>query len=246
MFPWNLSLQEHGLNRGRRNPSAFSASVRPLCTTRIPRSIHVGNAARWRRRLSESVTVIMADGWGLSGPRLAHCQSDPSWAWRVSCELGWNWKDALIYLMAIAEANHMHFMAKNNCVWGIESVCALWPRSAAMFDYPSGCVRMWLNATVTSKCNITDFSPSSFFFSLTDNPVRLWRVECLKAAASISQCPCEAGLPVFSPSRTRLVTAFRAAWRLLNTKHKNINLLFPVAWIHRLRSEWTTTSASRM
>ena len=57
--------------------------------------------------------------------------------------LGGNWKDALTCLMAIAEANHMHFMARNNCISGI-SVCALWPCSTAMFDYPSGCVRIWM------------------------------------------------------------------------------------------------------
>lgn len=133
--------------------------------------------------------------------------------------------------MAIAEANHMHFMARNNSIWGIVSACALWPYSAAMFDYPSACDRMWVNATETSwlvKANAMSQNCHSFYNLLTDNPVNLWQEECLKAAANISQHPYEAVMPVFFLISACLVTAFGAVWRPLNRKHWKMNLLLPV------------------
>lgn len=99
--------------------------------------------------------------------------------------------------MAIAEANHMHFIARNNCIWGIVSACALWPHSAAMFDYPSDCVRMWVNATVNSwlvKTNAMSQNCHSFYNLLTDNPVqtvfdekRVWKQQTASHSAHMKQ-----------------------------------------------------------
>lgn len=133
--------------------------------------------------------------------------------------------------MAIAEANHMHFMARNNCIWGIASVCALWPYSAAMFDYPSGCVRMWVNATVTSwlvKANAMSQNCHSFYNLLADNPVSLWQRECLKPAANISQHPYEAVMPVFFPHFCTSGDSFRSCMTPSEQKTLKMNLLLPV------------------
>lgn len=70
MFLWHLSLQEQGLNAVRCNLCASLAANDHYAQQESWDPSMSCNAARWRGSLSESVTVIMADGGGLSGPQL--------------------------------------------------------------------------------------------------------------------------------------------------------------------------------
>lgn len=119
-------LWEHGLSA---ITSAAPDAGRPLCATRILRCVSVSNAAGRRSSLSESVMVIMADRRGLPGPRLVRLTV---WSTLNIKSLLWAWqgregdcKDALIYLMAIAQANHMYFIVWNVRISGRPSAAAM-------------------------------------------------------------------------------------------------------------------------
>jgi len=99
--------------------------------------------------------------------------------------------------MTIAEANHMHCMARNNCI------CSC---SVAVF-----CCCVWLSMRLCHNVNTSANSLMDKAHARFQNCHSFYNPVSLKAAANISQHPQEAAMPVF---------LFPSVWWQLSEQHE--------------------------